>query len=223
MRTVYAVAALALAISPSIASAQVHLGKAFAIDGDTIRLGEDRIRLVGIDAPEASQSCERGGAEWQCGAEATALLQALLARGQIECKQIGRDIYQRALASCRVGRIDLAEAIVGSGLAIVTDENAETLLALQSEARSAGRGMWAGTFQNPADFRAVNPLLYQAPPPAPSVRRDYTARANPTVFFRNCREARAAGAAPIYRGQPGYRPEMDGDNDGIACEPYRGR
>jgi hypothetical protein len=43
-----------------------------------------------------------------------------------------------------------------------------------------------------------------------------------SVYYRGCREARAAGAAPIYRGQPGYRPEMDGDDDGIACEPYRG-
>lgn len=38
--------------------------------------------------------------------------------------------------------------------------------------------------------------------------------------YRNCREARAAGAAPIYRGQPGYGTHMDGDGDGIACEPY---
>lgn len=40
--------------------------------------------------------------------------------------------------------------------------------------------------------------------------------------YRNCREARAAGAAPLYRGQPGYGAHMDGDGDGIACEPYRG-
>ena len=33
----------------------------------------------------------------------------------------------------------------------------------------------------------------------------------------------AAGAAPLYRGQPGYRPEMDGDGDGVACEPFRRR
>ena len=39
--------------------------------------------------------------------------------------------------------------------------------------------------------------------------------------YRNCREARAAGAAPLYLGQPGYGSHMDGDNDGIACEPYR--
>jgi hypothetical protein len=36
-----------------------------------------------------------------------------------------------------------------------------------------------------------------------------------------CNDARAAGTAPIYRGEPGYRPNMDGDDDGIACEPYR--
>lgn len=38
------------------------------------------------------------------------------------------------------------------------------------------------------------------------------------TYFPNCTAARAAGAAPIYRGQPGYRPALDRDNDGIACE-----
>lgn len=42
-----------------------------------------------------------------------------------------------------------------------------------------------------------------------------------TVYYAGCDEARAAGAAPIYKGQPGYREDMDGDGDGIACEPYR--
>lgn len=41
--------------------------------------------------------------------------------------------------------------------------------------------------------------------------------------FRSCAAARAAGAAPLRRGTPGYNPNLDGDNDGIACEPYRGR
>ncbi|MCC2978485.1 excalibur calcium-binding domain-containing protein [Sphingomonas sp. PL-96] len=40
-----------------------------------------------------------------------------------------------------------------------------------------------------------------------------------SVTYSGCNAARAAGAAPIYRGTPGYRPEMDGDSDGIACEP----
>ncbi|ANU08451.1 thermonuclease family protein [Paraurantiacibacter namhicola] len=219
------VAALALAGGYSIAEAQVYSGSAVAVDGDTIRIGEERIRLVGIDAPEASQFCERGGVQWQCGADAIALLEALLERGRIECRQIGRDIYQRVLATCSVGRLDLAGEMVGSGLAIVIDESDTLLLDRQDAARGAGLGMWGGTFQNPADFRAdkTTQLAVPAPAPAPVARRDATAQPSRTVYYRNCKEARAAGAAPIYRGQPGYRPEMDGDNDGIACEPYRGK
>lgn len=36
-----------------------------------------------------------------------------------------------------------------------------------------------------------------------------------------CNDARAAGTAPIYAGEPGFREDMDGDGDGIACEPIR--
>ena len=38
------------------------------------------------------------------------------------------------------------------------------------------------------------------------------------TYYANCKEARAAGAAPLYRGEPGYREKLDRDNDGIACE-----
>ena len=38
------------------------------------------------------------------------------------------------------------------------------------------------------------------------------------VHFDFCTDARKAGAAPIYRGSPGYRPALDRDNDGVACE-----
>ncbi len=41
-------------------------------------------------------------------------------------------------------------------------------------------------------------------------------------YWRGCDDARAAGTAPIYRGEPGYRDGMDRDSDGIACEPYLG-
>ena len=51
--------------------------------------------------------------------------------------------------------------------------------------------------------------------PPPEVRLE--------LYFRSCDEARAAGYKNIRRGEPGYRPGLDRDNDGIACEPYRGR
>lgn len=44
-----------------------------------------------------------------------------------------------------------------------------------------------------------------------------------TAPFVNCAAARAAGAAPVRRGQPGYGPHLDRDQDGIGCEPYPGR
>lgn len=59
-----------------------------------------------------------------------------------------------------------------------------------------------------------------APAPRP-VRR--AIRRSASVYYSGCNEVRAAGLAPLYRGEPGYRPEMDGDDDGIACEPHRGR
>ena len=37
-------------------------------------------------------------------------------------------------------------------------------------------------------------------------------------FYANCKEAKAAGAAPMYKGDPGYRPELDRDGDGSACD-----
>ncbi|MGG7080305.1 excalibur calcium-binding domain-containing protein [Bifidobacterium catenulatum] len=38
------------------------------------------------------------------------------------------------------------------------------------------------------------------------------------VYYQNCTAARAAGVAPIYQGQPGYRSQLDCDHDGVACE-----
>ncbi|MEW6576194.1 MAG: excalibur calcium-binding domain-containing protein [Pseudomonadota bacterium] len=43
-----------------------------------------------------------------------------------------------------------------------------------------------------------------------------------SVYYSGCNEVRAAGKAPLYSGDPGYREGMDGDGDGIACEPYHG-
>jgi len=45
----------------------------------------------------------------------------------------------------------------------------------------------------------------------------------PSGAYRNCDAARAAGAAPVHRGEPGYGTHLDRDGDGIGCEPYRSR
>ncbi|MBX7457718.1 excalibur calcium-binding domain-containing protein [Qipengyuania sp. 1NDH17] len=63
-------------------------------------------------------------------------------------------------------------------------------------------------------------------PQRPEPKRDEAERERAPlrqVYYRNGASARAAGVAPIRRGQPGYRPALDRDGDGWACEPYRGR
>jgi hypothetical protein len=70
-----------------------------------------------------------------------------------------------------------------------------------------------------AERRQPDPVIAYSNPARP-VRRHAVSN---DVYYSGCREVRAAGAAPLYRGEPGYRAEMDGDSDGIACEPYRGR
>ncbi len=58
----------------------------------------------------------------------------------------------------------------------------------------------------------------------PVTRQELAARdaVERSIHYSGCKEVRAAGKAPLYRGQPGYGEHMDGDHDGIACEPYPG-
>jgi hypothetical protein len=64
----------------------------------------------------------------------------------------------------------------------------------------------------------LTPVRRAAPAVAPPSAASRSA-AEDSVYYPNCDAARAAGAAPIYRGSPGYREGLDGDDDGIACEP----
>jgi hypothetical protein len=54
-----------------------------------------------------------------------------------------------------------------------------------------------------------------------NVSPEESALVEQSLYYGGCSEARAAGAAPLYRGTPGYREGLDGDADGVACEPYR--
>ncbi|WP_086007978.1 excalibur calcium-binding domain-containing protein [Nocardia concava] len=59
-----------------------------------------------------------------------------------------------------------------------------------------------------------------APPPAPQAppAEPPTTKPTPSVYYKTCADAKRAGAAPLHRGDPGYRPDLDRDGDGIACE-----
>lgn len=209
--------------SCSSALAQDVSGSARASDGDTLTMTGIVIRLHGIDAPELAQTCTRGGAEWACGRAAADRLSSLVAGGSVRCEQHDMDSYGRIVATCRIGGTDLSRALVEAGLAIALPQFTDAYIGAEARARDLRLGIWAGDFMTPADWRAAHPSArprLAAPVAAPAPR----ASARPAgVFYPNCKAAWAAGAAPLYRGQPGYCPEMDGDGDGIACEPYRKR
>lgn len=87
------------------------------------------------------------------------------------------------------------------------DRMAEVLRDCEGESSSdSGSGSDQSSTRAPAESA---PQPAQEPAPAPAA---------PGAAFANCSEARAAGAAPLYRGMPGYAPRMDGDGDGVACE-----
>ena len=126
------------------------IGHAEAVDGDTLRVGSVRVRLLGLDAPELDQTCTRpDGSEWSCGREAKAELASRLRAGPVECARYGRDMYGRTLATCSAAGADLAAVFVGAGWAVTDGSYATEAAAAQSQ----HLGIWSGTFMPPALWR----------------------------------------------------------------------
>lgn len=206
-------------------SAQVFLGKPIAIDGDTLAVGETRIRLYGMDAVERTQTCSINGEAWACGEAAKRALAEFLQLGQLSCRATGTDVYNRTVANCRVGGMDLSLAMIESGLAVALPDAPQSYFKAEAQQREARNGIWRSGFVAPAEYRAANPPSEPRRAPevvTPAFRQTprVVAPAQPTRFI-GCNEARRLGIAPIPRGHPAYRPEMDGDGDGWACEPHR--
>ena len=109
--------ALLLALLPAIALAGVT-GPARVIDGHTIAIGAEVIRLHGIDAPESNQRCRRRGVPWLCGAEASQMLRKLVGNWPVRCDDQGRDRYGRLISVCRANGADLNGRMVVTGMAL---------------------------------------------------------------------------------------------------------
>lgn len=125
-------------------------GRATAVDGDTIRIGGQRIRLLDIDAPELEQTCQDGeGKDWRCGETARREMIGLLADGPLSCAPSGRDVYGRTLAHCMSGANDIGEAMVKAGLAVADGG----YFAEEAVARRNQAGIWKGSFIPPAEWR----------------------------------------------------------------------
>ncbi|MBU1210404.1 MAG: thermonuclease family protein [Alphaproteobacteria bacterium] len=124
-------------------------GTARAIDGDSLHVAGREVRMQGIDAPEGRQSCRRDGREYACGEEARKLLQRLIGGGKVFCKGLEIDKHDRLLALCKAGNIDLNREMVAQGFAVAYGRFRDE----EKAAKTGGKGLWAGEFTPPRDWR----------------------------------------------------------------------
>lgn len=127
------------------------------IDGDGIELAGQSVRLWGIDAPELRQECSKDGRRYPCGEKAKEALTAFLGAAAPICETVNRDRYGREVAKCEVAGDDLAALMVRSGWAVDWPRYSKGSYAEdQDEAEAHKRGLWAGFFAAPWDWRKNN-------------------------------------------------------------------
>ena len=124
------------------------------IDGDTIVLNNEKIRLFGIDAPEFNQDClDEKGRAWACGKAAKAFLEGLTIGNDLKCNTVTKDKYKRSLGICFRDSINLNQSIVRAGYALAYFRYSDLYKFDQEYARENEKGIWKGTFKLPEDFR----------------------------------------------------------------------
>ncbi len=129
-------------------------GPAQVVDGDTIDINGQRIRLEGIDAPETAQTCSTArGTAWACGRAATKTLAALVAGADVACDSRGADKYGRLLGICYANGRDINAAMVQAGMAWAFIKYSTTYVSEEGAARLANAGIWQGPSEAPWDFR----------------------------------------------------------------------
>jgi endonuclease YncB( thermonuclease family) len=157
--TPFLLALLAAAVLVTPAQSKPLVGVPSVIDGDTIEIHGQRIRLNGIDAPESSQLCKDvWGKNYRCGQKASLALASFLeAHRPASCIEVGRDRYKRVVAVCTAGGVDIGEFMVRKGNALDWPRySAGFYQRAQDEALRAKRGMWAGSFEKPWLWRQHN-------------------------------------------------------------------
>lgn len=199
--------------------AQAIVGIPTVIDGDTIEIHRQRIRLNGIDAFESAQKCELNQKYYLCGNRSANYLSDLIAGRTISCKISGKDKYKRLLGVCFTGTTNLNKEMVRAGWALAFVRYSKEYVRDEYQARIEANGAWAGRFAKPWDYRANKDSPLASFVTRDSLRPPTLALPSKESFiYPNCKAVRAVGADPIKRGEPGFGPHLDRDNDGIGCE-----
>ena len=144
-------AALATLLStvPLVATASDIVGKARAVDGDTLQLAGKHIHLYGIDAPEEGQICLAAGKPWNCGLEATFALASEVGNHWVTCKVMETLATDQVNAVCYAGPYDLATILVSRGWALARRDVSKKYVDEESWAKEDRRGLWRGEFIAP--------------------------------------------------------------------------
>jgi endonuclease YncB( thermonuclease family) len=140
---------------PATAAAPIF-GRAAIVDGDTFDVGQIRIRLWGVDAPEARQDCtDAHGRSWRCGATARIALARLIGSMPVRCFPEYLDRDGRHVAKCSIGGRDIAGQLVAQGWVLDYPHFSKGVFqASERQARLKRIGVWQGTVTPPWEWRA---------------------------------------------------------------------
>ena len=136
------------------AVAQELVGPARVIDGDTLEVAGQRIRIHGIDAPETKQLCDQGMDASKCGELATRALTRLIRGEPVRCEQRDVDRFERIVAVCfNVGGNDIGKAMVRQGWAMAYRQFSMDYVVDEERAKAAKSGIWTTVFIPPWEWR----------------------------------------------------------------------
>jgi endonuclease YncB( thermonuclease family) len=139
---------------PTGALAVEFVGKVRIVDGDTLDVGQTRVRLHGIDAPERGQPCTTlGGQNWSCGEWVTRQVRDRFNGAQAQCTKVDTDRYGRVVARCSVQGQDIGQTLVRDGIAFAYRKYAWDYVADEIAAQAADRGIHDFQMQSPARYR----------------------------------------------------------------------
>ena len=138
------------------------------IDGDTVHIGNKKIRLEGIDAPEIKQKCKKPfikistvigfnfNKDYECGVISKKKLIEKTQNSEIKCSSSSKDRYKRYLATCFKDSINLNKWMVNQGHAIAYKKYSKRYVLDEQDAKENKRGIWQGSFLNPEKWRKLN-------------------------------------------------------------------
>jgi endonuclease YncB( thermonuclease family) len=139
-------------------------GVARVIDGDTLDVSGERVRLHGIDAVEAGQTCRpRQGPDWDCGTWVTERVRAMVEGREVACDFVEYDRYGRSVARCFLGGADIGRTLVQEGLAFAYRKYSMDYDLDEKAAFVADRGLHGFVMQTPAQHRLTRTKGREAP------------------------------------------------------------